>query len=777
MKKERLQEILIIIASLLLAFLFSLSSAGKQIDLKLYDIFTAIKPKPQVWNRILYIPINDESLDVEGRWPWPRWKVAQGLETLKELGADRILFDIEFIDPSEQALNTENYAEILQYYGNQPLSALVDELIIEPDKVLARSMVEDGITNVYLPIRGVDESKKAWTDIDNDPYQRISYIAKKHLIKNKDQSLTNYLPVSKFLEIPVFPLFLGAKGMGNTEVNYDQDGVVRKVHLFQIYNDYLVPQLALPILFDELDIDKDKIEIVPGKYVKMVDHSNNSFTIPINISNEMLINWPGKWVDLPFGQPVPFHEILRYRRLQQAAQSYMAYAAENELTVEQQEIMEETIAALKDSYTSISNIQGKIVIIGLSAAAATDIGATALEPIVPLMITHGSLLNTIYQKAFLSTAKWYVNFIVILIMVSILFLSGIRIKAAFPEILISTGLLLTMFVVFAITLNSGIVLNYIFIITAAILSFIALIASKFILYDQQKNQIKSTFMQYLSPDVVQQLVDNPELATLGGERKEITAYFSDIQGFTSISEGMTPDMLVHLLNEYLTAMTDIILSHGGTVDKYEGDAIVAFFGAPIPHEDHAVRCCRAAVDMQKKLTELRAHWKTHDFPVILTRMGMNTGQAVVGNMGSQQRMDYTMMGDTVNLAARLEGANKAYGSYTMISGSTYEAVKDDFLTRKLDLLQVVGKSEPIGVYELIDRKGHSDQKTLDIIEGYNEALLEYEKRNWEAAQKKFARIASEFGDPPSQTYATRCAKFKKKAPPADWNGVYVLKSK
>ena len=305
----------------------------------------------------------------------------------------------------------------------------------------------------------------------------------------------------------------------------------------------------------------------------------------------------------------------------------------------------------------------------------------------------------------------------------------------------------------------------------------AFIIYKFILYDRQKNYIKKAFMQYLSPEVVKQVIANPGLLKLGGERREITAYFSDVAGFTSISEKLSPEEIVSLLNKYLTAMTDIILANGGTVDKYEGDAIVAFFGAPIPFEDHAIRCCNAAVDMQNILISLRQKWNEEGYPPVLVRMGMNTGPAIIGNMGSQQRMDYTMMGDTVNSASRFEGANKAYGTYSMISDSTYVYVKDKFITRKLDLLRVVGKSTPVAVYELVGRTGEVSDEKISIIKYYHEALEEYTSRNWTKAIKMFDSIVEMYKDPPSAAYLERCQKFKKNPPPADWDGVFILKSK
>ncbi len=358
------------------------------------------------------------------------------------------------------------------------------------------------------------------------------------------------------------------------------------------------------------------------------------------------------------------------------------------------------------------------------------------------------------------------------------FLISIRIKSAFKETIASLFILLGVILIeYMALLLLGIVMNYMLTLMTTLVCVAGLIINKFVLYDQQKNYIKKAFMQYLSPEVVQELISNPEFLKLGGERREITAFFSYVAGFTSISEKLEPEEVVNLLNEYLTAMTNIILKYGGTVDKYEGDAIVAFFGAPIPHSDHAIRCCNAALDMQKNLIELREKWKKEGLPDINTRIGINTGLAVIGNMGSEQKMNYTMMGDTVNTASRLEGANKAYGTHTMISEFTFKELNEDFVVRKLDLIKVVGKAKPIEVYELIGKREDVMPETMEILTKYHAALNEYRNGNWDRAFILFGDIVKKYNDIPSKTYYERCLKYKRTPPPSDWDGVFILTSK
>ena len=300
----------------------------------------------------------------------------------------------------------------------------------------------------------------------------------------------------------------------------------------------------------------------------------------------------------------------------------------------------------------------------------------------------------------------------------------------------------------------------------------------FMMERKQKGFIKGAFSQYLSPTVIDQIVENPEMLQLGGERREMTPFFSDIQGFSTISEGLTPEELVQLLNEYLTAMCDIISSHQGTIDKFEGDAIIAFWGAPLDLPNHATVACHATIEMQRRGEELRKMLREQSRPLLFTRMGLNSGPVVVGNMGSAERMDYTMMGDVVNLAARLEGANKFYKTFSMISGSTYELAKDDIDSRQLDIIRVVGKNEPVPVHELLARKNETSGEMSGVVEQYMKGLKLYKDRNFKDAIAEFEKVLSiDSEDGPSQTYIKRCGMFLESPPEKDWDGVFTFTEK
>lgn len=283
--------------------------------------------------------------------------------------------------------------------------------------------------------------------------------------------------------------------------------------------------------------------------------------------------------------------------------------------------------------------------------------------------------------------------------------------------------------------------------------------------NRQKKFLRSAFGQYLSPEVVAQVVKNPSVLTLGGERRVMTAFFSDVQGFTGISEKLEPEGLVTLLNHYLTAMTDIILKWGGTVDKFEGDAIVAFWGAPVPMTDHAERACRAAMECQAAHRHLNDELEKLGFPRLTTRIGLSTGPMVVGNMGSEKRFDYTIMGDSVNLASRLEGVNKVYGTRLIVSGSTAEAAPAiQFLL--LDSVRVVGQTRPVALHTPFEAL--PDWSTL-----YEKALYAYTSGDFSGAVRIFRQI--DF--PAAASMAARCESMLRDGTPQQWDGVWNLSSK
>jgi adenylate cyclase len=309
--------------------------------------------------------------------------------------------------------------------------------------------------------------------------------------------------------------------------------------------------------------------------------------------------------------------------------------------------------------------------------------------------------------------------------------------------------------------------------------YIGVVTYNFLAERRQKAMIRGAFSQYVPSSVVNDLLKNPEKLTLGGEERVMSVLFSDVAGFTTISEQLTPTELVVLLNEYLTAMTDVVFRYNGIIDKYEGDAIMAEFGAPLPDERHALNACLAALDMQTELARLREKFTREGRPILFARAGINSGRMVIGNMGSSKIFDYTVMGDNVNLSSRLEGANKAYKTAIMCSEATRVMAGDVIITRELDLLRVKGKTAGVLVHEILAKKDDGlTPERQRLVDTYLEGLAAYKNRRWEEGCRLFARaLEIDPADGPSEVYLERCRSFRENPPADDWDGIYTMRTK
>jgi class 3 adenylate cyclase/ActR/RegA family two-component response regulator len=292
--------------------------------------------------------------------------------------------------------------------------------------------------------------------------------------------------------------------------------------------------------------------------------------------------------------------------------------------------------------------------------------------------------------------------------------------------------------------------------------------------------LHKAFSTYLSEDVVNELISNPTRLQLGGMRRHISAIFTDIQGFSGTSERLEPYEIVYLLNQYLTAMSDVILDQKGTIDKFNGDAIMAFFGAPLELADHALRTCVSAIMMKKREEELNRKLAGENVSPMhfLTRIGINTGDMIVGNMGTKRKMNYTIMGGAVNLASRLEGINKQYGTWILASETTVKEAGNAIVSRRLDRIRAVGLNGPVCIYEILALADEVSPAVLELIETFHAALGLFEKRDWSAAGAAFAAILERApADGPSKLYLERCRQYRQTPPSPDWDGVFNFDKK
>ena len=468
----------------------------------------------------------------------------------------------------------------------------------------------------------------------------------------------------------------------------------------------------------------------------------------------------------------------------------------------------------------------KIVVIGVAVEVIHDVKSTpyynylGVQQLTPGMETHANAIQTVLHKNFISTFGGAVtdlsrhgfpiaHFLLITLLALIAFFlldyvnPIIAAVSVFIEGILYFGFVCGAFMndygwMFKSLIASdsialpGIGESYVMPMVAPIvgigITYVSNILYRVLNEQKDKKFLKDTFGAYISPELIDQMYEEKQEPKLGGNTGYHTAFFSDIQSFSAFSEVMEPEAMVKLMNDYLTEMTNILLDHQGTLDKYIGDSIVAFYGAPVPVEDHELLACKTALAMEQRIVDLREKWsQEEDKPDIVHnlrhRVGLNSGHMVTGNMGSEMRMNYTMMGDPVNVAARLESSAKQYGIYIQVAENTYEKVKDDFEWRTLDYVRVKGKKVPVHVYELLSEKGQLDDETSKMLVIFHEGLELYNAQKWNDALKKFeesAKLEDEFPTrptTPSKVYIFRCNHFKENPPDKDWDGVWTMTTK
>ena len=425
-------------------------------------------------------------------------------------------------------------------------------------------------------------------------------------------------------------------------------------------------------------------------------------------------------------------------------------------------------------------LRDKFVIIGRVDTGTTDFGVNPFHGNFINVGTHGVVLDTILSESFIIPLRFWWSILLMIIFVPLFFL----ISSNFPPVIRAvsgfTAVLLVLILTILLFRFTGIFLGPV----GAVLSMLtAIIIREVVSYagsEKEKKYIRTAFSTYVSGDIVNEIISDPSRLQLGGTKRYMSAIFTDVQGFSSISEKLDPEDLVKLLNKYLSAMSDVILGERGTIDKYEGDAIIAFFGAPLELPDHALRACASAIAMKKLEVELNKtimEQKLSPNP-LLTRIGINTGYMVAGNMGTANKMNYTIMGNAVNLAARLEGVNKQYGTFILTSEATLRETGEHLLHRKLDRVRVVGINEPVRLCELIDMAALADETDKKRVSVFHEALEKFEERSWKPAAEGFREVLSiKSDDHPSKIYFDRCKNFIKTPPQDSWDGVYNLTSK
>lgn len=441
----------------------------------------------------------------------------------------------------------------------------------------------------------------------------------------------------------------------------------------------------------------------------------------------------------------------------------------------------ELFAVLEETRDRLNEeLPGSIAFVGYTGTGTTDFGVTPFDEEYDNVGTHATVLNTLLQGQYLDETPHWISAVAALVLTVGLYFfirnldPGPAILVGFVLLTVVFGLSLLLFV------TRRLYVSPVAPLFSVGLTFLIVTIAKFIATAQEKNFIRGAFGRYLSMDVINHLIEDPDKLNLGGEEKYLTAFFTDVKGFSTIAEQLDPQSLVRLLNEYLTEMSNIVLDLGGTIDKYEGDAIISFFGAPVPYEDHPRRACLAAVRMKRVEAELNERFVSDGMAPgpLLTRIGINTGKMVVGNMGTDQKMDYTIMGNAVNLAARLEGVNKQYGTWLLTSEATSNHLNGEFVTRKLDRVRVVGINEPVRLVEVVEEHSQAASEVREAVEIFHDGLARYEQREFARSFKRFKDVVRILPkDGPSTIYLKRCIGYAKNPPPDSWEPVVNLTKK
>ena len=513
-----------------------------------------------------------------------------------------------------------------------------------------------------LAFRLLSGDQEALPPIENDAQLQYLEETKWKIIVEGDPS-SIYAGGRPLLTFP--DLARVSQGLGSLSMKIDRDGVFRRIPLLVRYDNAFYPNLALRTVCEFLQVNPQGIVLKPGRSVTLKTQSGE-IEIPIDDQGNMIVNFIGPWERM---KHYNFADVLR--------------ASED---VDELELWRD-------------EMRGKIVVVSEVMTGAADVGPVPTDSDFPLSGVHANAIHTILRADFLYEVRGFRMMAIELLLLGIVFLISLRMSSV-PFSVGTIALLMGYLIVAALLfLSAGVILNIVRPSLAVGIAFLSVMAYRYVNEEKQKEVLRRSIESYFPPTVVRRIMAQPELITSAGHQKELTILFSDIKSFTTHSSVMEPDEIQRLLNEYFDAMVEIVFKYEGTVDKFIGDGLMVFFGDPEPQEDHALRCVRAAIEMQEKVRELRKKWEARGKMPIQIRIGINTGEVVVGNMGSARRLSYTVLGAPVNLAQRLESSAPVDG--ILISERTNELIQPHILTRSLASIQVKGLTADIEVYEVV----------------------------------------------------------------------------
>ncbi|MDI1262055.1 MAG: adenylate/guanylate cyclase domain-containing protein [bacterium] len=703
----------------------------EEIRVRTFDTFQRIDPRKKTVRPVTIVDIDDKSLEKLGQWPWPRTKIADLVTELTRLGAVVIAFDAVFSEPDR--LNPKVAADTFRNLDEETRAKLRalpsnDEVFAE---AIRKSRVVVGESGLPEEIVALDKTL---------PVTGLAVLG--------EQDPQRFMFDFPGLLRNVSVLEHAAAGRGMFTIKPERDGIIRRVPMIMQAQGQTMPSLSF----------------------EMLRVATGSGTILIKADKAGITSIGIRGVQIPTDRH---------------GQIWIHYARNDpSLYVPVINVLERNVAP--------EMIAGKLVLIGTSAVGLNDIKTTPVSRAMPGVEVHAQILESALTGELISQPIYGIAvefaaalvFGILVIAFAPMFgpVTLVALGAAFASVMIGASAYFYAY--------HRLLIDFTYPLISTTSIYLTLIFSSFVREQAQRRQIRSAFGQYLSPALVEQLAQSPEKLVLGGEEREMTIMFSDMRGFTSISETYKrdPQGLTALMNRFLTPLTNAILNRKGTIDKYMGDAIMAFWNAPIDDNQHEINACEAALDMLEQVDDLNqvreqeALEEGRPFIPLNVGVGLNTGTCVVGNMGSDQRFDYSVFGDSVNLASRLEGQSKEYGFPIIVGSKTAIAVKEKFAILELDFIMVKGKKEPEVIYAIAGREDTAQSGAFQRLRNLTiEMLACYRARDWDGALAAIARGRTT-DDARSlellyNLYEARIRNFQESPPPEDWNGAFALLTK
>jgi adenylate cyclase len=703
----------------------------EELRVRTFDLFQVLRPREQTSHPVAIVDIDEDSLKAIGQWPWPRTTIADLVTRITQLGAVTIGFDVIFAEPDRMSPAIAEQS----FRGIDPDTRAKLDSLPSNDDVLADALKHSRVV-----------VGQAGTAIPTPKSPAEAALQTGFAVRGPDPS--PYLLTFPGLLRNVPPLEEAAAGRGLLTINPESDGIVRRVPLIMEAQDTLVPSLTMEML-------------------RVVSHSG-AILVRVDEAGVQAVAVPG--LEVPTDRNGQFW--VHFNRHDQGR------------FVSAKDVLQGNVPP--------DRLRGRLVLIGTSAIGLLDLKTTPVEAAMPGVEVHAQILESVLTKSILVQPNYAIG-----AELTIAVLSGLAIIIAAPMLSATIVVLLGAILVAGLIglslylfVEHNLLIDFTYPLISTWLIYLVLTFVNYFREQKQRQQIRSAFGYYLSPHMVEQLARSPEKLVLGGEERRMTILFSDVRGFTSISEHYKddPQGLTRLMNRFLTPLTDAIIERKGTIDKYIGDAIMAFWNAPVDDDDQEANACDAALEMQARAAVLNVELKREaeanggQYMPLRIGIGLNTGPCVVGNMGSDFRFNYSVLGDTVNVASRLEARTKDYRLPVVIGSRTAEMAKRKFATMEIDLIQVKGKKQPEAVFTVLGRfELDQDPRCRELRELNAQMLERFRKQEWDAALALIERCrmttngldVAGFYD----MYVERIAAYRADPPAPDWDGVYEAESK